>query len=73
MTKRETKVPKSERCAYIKCCYLAESLDCYGYKTDCVLYIKSNNMFYTSKAFDDAVNRLIDKTKAKHQELTTNA
>ena len=69
MTKRDTKAPVTIRCAYIKCCYLAEALDCFGYKLDCVLYLKSNNKFYTTKAFDDAVNTLIDKAKAKYEKI----
>jgi hypothetical protein len=62
---------KSEVCAYKECCYLAEALECYGYKTYCVLYLKSNNRFYTSKSFDEAVDRLINKTKAKYLKLNT--
>ena len=66
---RETVPKKTERCAYIECCYLAEALECYGYKADCILYIKSNDRFYTRQAFDAAVNNLIDKAKAKHELL----
>lgn len=66
---REIVPRKTERCAYIKCCYLAETLDCYGYKADCILYIKSNDRFFTRQAFDAAVNSLIDKTKVKHDLL----
>ncbi|MCK5127152.1 MAG: hypothetical protein KAR42_12935 [candidate division Zixibacteria bacterium] len=69
MTKRPKERKKAERCAYIKCCYLAEALNCYGYKRDCILYLKSNDYFYTSRAFDEAVNNLIDKTKANHEML----
>jgi hypothetical protein len=66
---REKEGSKTEQCAYLKCCYLADSLDCYGYKSDCVLYKKSNNLFFARKSFDDAVDRLIDKTKAKYDLL----
>ena len=68
MPKKET-FKKSEVCAYKECCYLAEALECFGYKTDCVLYLKSNNQFYSRKSFDEAVDRLINKAKAKHSNL----
>ena len=68
MPKKET-YKKSEVCAYKECCYLAESLECFGYKTDCVLYMKSNDRFYTRTSFDEAVDKLINKTKAKFELL----
>jgi len=64
---------QSECCAYKKCCYLADELECFGYKIDCVLYLKSNNEFFTRKSFDEAVNRLIDKTRARFEGLTITA
>ncbi len=70
MTKRNTEIPKTVRCAYLHCCYMADLLDCYGYKLDCILYLKSNNQFYTTRAFDEAVNRLIDKAKVKHHKIS---
>ncbi len=60
---------KSEICAYKECCYLAEALECFGYKLDCVLYRKSNNRFYTRKSFDEAIDRLINKARAKYELL----
>lgn len=70
LKKKRDKTPqKTEKCAYIKCCYLAEALECYGYKSDCILYLKSNNCFFTRKAFDEAVNRLIDRSKVRHEQL----
>jgi hypothetical protein len=60
---------KSDICAYKECCYLADALECFGYKLDCVLYRKSNNRFYTRKSFDEAVDRLINKARAKHELL----
>jgi hypothetical protein len=60
---------KNERCAYLKCCYLAEGLKCFGYKTDCVLYLKSNGEQYSEARFHDAMNRLINKTRAKYEKL----
>lgn len=58
--------PKKERCIYLKCCYLADALECSGYKLDCVLYQKSNNRECSSFMFDKAVDQLIDRTRAKH-------
>ena len=60
---------KNERCAYQKCCYLADALRCFGYKTDCVLYLKSNGESYNETRFHDAMNSLINKTKAKYEKL----
>lgn len=65
MNKQET-FKKPEVCGYKQCCYLAEALECFGYKTDCVLYQKSNEGFYTRKSFDEAVDRLINKAKTKY-------
>ncbi len=63
-------VPKrAERCSYIRVCYLAESLNCFGYKIDCPLYQKSNGLYFDEKRFDDAMNRLINKTRAKFDKL----
>lgn len=58
-------IKKSERCAYVRACYLAEELRCFGYKTDCVLYQKSNGEFYNETSFHEAMNKLIDKARAK--------
>ncbi len=62
-------VKKNERCAYVRACYLAEELRCFGYKTDCVLYQKSNGEFYNESSFHDAMNKLIDKARTKFVEL----
>ena len=58
-----------QRCAFIRCCYLADALNCYGYKVDCALYKKSNDLFLRSKDFDEAMNSLIDTVRAKDQSL----
>ncbi|MBU8934562.1 MAG: hypothetical protein KOO62_11235 [candidate division Zixibacteria bacterium] len=60
---------KAERCAYIRACYLAEGLKCFGYKTDCPLYQKSNGDFCSKGRFDQAMDELIDKTRAKFENL----
>ncbi len=59
--------PKVERCAYIRACYLAEELRCFGYKTDCPLYLKSNGEYYSHERFNEAMDKLINKTIAKYQ------
>lgn len=60
---------KNERCAYLNCCYMAEALTCFGYKTDCVLYLKSNGEQYIEERFHEAMDRLINKTKARYEKL----
>ena len=57
------------RCAYLKDCYLAEALECYGFKTDCPLYLKSNDEPCNEARFHAAVDQLINKTRAKHERL----
>jgi hypothetical protein len=54
------------RCKYIDVCYMADGLQCYGYKSDCVLYRKSNNETVTTADFHRAFDELIRRTKAKH-------
>ncbi len=58
------------KCQYVDVCYLAESLQCYGYKLDCVLYTKSNGGAVTREDFHRAINELIDQTKARHLDIT---
>ena len=58
---------KSERCLYLKVCYLADELRCFGYKSDCPLYMKSNNNECSEESFNEAMDKLIDKTLQKHQ------
>lgn len=59
---RETK--PITKCRYTDVCYLAEALQCYGYKLDCILYTKSNGGPVTEEEFHNAINQLIDKAKA---------
>ncbi len=68
MRHRKT-LKKAERCAYIKACYLAEELKCFGYKTDCPLYRKSNGEYCNEEHFNAAVDKLIDRTRAKYARL----
>ena len=58
------------KCQYVDVCYLAESLQCYGYKLDCVLYTKSNGGNVTTEDFHKAINELIDLTKTQYFEKT---
>ncbi len=58
-----------ERCAFIRCCYLADELNCYGFKADCALYQRSNGALLPEKAFNRAVDNLIDKVRAKDERL----
>jgi hypothetical protein len=58
-----------ERCSYLKVCYLAEALRCFGYKTDCVLYQKSNGDQCDEARFHEAMDTLINKAKAKFENL----
>lgn len=62
-------IKTANRCAFIRVCYLAEGLMCYGYKTDCVLYRRSNGEICSAVRFDEAMNRLIDRTRAKHLDI----
>lgn len=58
---------KPVRCQYVQDCYLAEELRCYGYMTDCPLYMKSNGEPCSEERFDAAMDKLIAKTRAKHE------
>jgi len=71
MTKLTDKyaIKKKQECTYIKVCYLAEGLNCFGFKMDCPLYQKSNGEYLSMANFHKSVDELIDKTKAKHMGL----
>lgn len=64
-TQRSAK--KVERCVYVEACYLAEELRCFGYKTDCPLFQESTGEQYNEARFNDAMDKLINKTVAKYQ------
>jgi len=57
------------RCTYIRACYLADELKCFGYKTDCPLYRKCNGEYSDEAAFHEAMDRLIDRTRAVYAGL----
>lgn len=61
------------RCAYLKACYIADELRCFGFKTDCALYRKSNGEDMSEHEFNRAMDELINKTKARHQKLSLTA
>ncbi len=60
---------KLSRCAYVKVCYLTEAMRCFGYKTDCVLFLKSNGEACSEEKFHQAMDSLINKTKAKYEKI----
>ncbi|MDF1543632.1 MAG: hypothetical protein P1R58_00865 [bacterium] len=64
----KSEIKKACRCAYLKSCYMAEELKCFGYKTDCALYQKSNGEFYSEHRFNQAMDHLIDKARSKYFE-----
>lgn len=64
-----TQQKKISRCAYVKVCYLTEAMKCFGYKTDCVLFQKSNGDLCSEEEFHTAMDTLINKTKAKYAKL----
>ena len=57
------------RCAYTRVCYLAEELRCFGYRTDCVLYKKSNGEDCPEDRFHEAMDTLINKTRIKYEKI----
>lgn len=61
-------IKMTSRCAYLRACYLAEDLKCFGFKTDCALYQESNGEEYSEHRFNQAMDKLIDKTRTKYQD-----
>jgi hypothetical protein len=66
---RRLVIKMAVRCAYLKSCYLAEALECYGFRTDCPLYMKTNDEPCNEARFHAAMDRLIIKTREKHERL----
>ena len=60
---------KNNRCGYVFSCYLAEDLKCFGYKSDCVLYRQSNGQYFSEKDFNETMDKLINKTRLKHNKV----
>ncbi|MFH1687351.1 MAG: hypothetical protein ABIE70_07500 [bacterium] len=56
-----------KRCVYVRACYLAEELRCFGYKTDCPLYQESTGQYYDQTCFNAAMDKLIDKTLSRNK------
>jgi hypothetical protein len=69
MKKNNPSAKPTTRCIYIKACYLAEDLKCFGYMTDCPLFMRSNGEFCSEESFHKAMDRLIDKTRARYLAL----
>ena len=65
---REEPFKPTIRCKFIYACYLADELKCFGYRTDCPLYMRSNGEYCNEARFDLAMDRLIDKTRAKYEK-----
>lgn len=60
---------KSVRCSYLKDCYLASALECYGFKTDCPLYMRVNDEQCNEFRFNAAMDDLILRTRRKHDRM----
>jgi len=60
------------RCAYLKACYLGEAQECFGFKIDCPLYMKSNGEQCNEARFHAAMDRLIVRTKTRHDMMANN-
>lgn len=63
---RQEELKLSKKCAYLDYCYIAEGQDCFGYKSDCPLYMVSNDKKVPEISFHKAMDRLINTTKAKN-------
>ena len=70
MNQKKMKFKVAERCLYLKVCYLADEFKCFGYKTDCALYQKSNNETCSEEQFNNAMDKLINKAVLKYQDIS---
>jgi hypothetical protein len=66
---KKTPTQTAYRCAYIRVCYVADALTCFGYRTDCPLYLKTNGAPHDLDRFHRAMDELIDKARAKSLDL----
>jgi hypothetical protein len=64
-----SEISQPKRCAYLKYCYLAEAANCFGYKTDCPLYMVSNDEEVSEARFHKSMDALINKTKIQLNDL----
>ena len=64
------KIKPTQRCSYLQYCYIAEAQDCFGYKTDCPLYMSTNDEEVSETRFHRAMDNLINQTKFKHSKQT---
>ena len=67
--KKRLIMKKTVRCTYLKDCYLADALECFGFKTDCPLYMRANDEPCNEASFDAAMDNLILRTRQKHDRL----
>lgn len=65
MVRTSSKPSDVKKCVYIDSCYLAEMLECFGYRADCALYRQSDSLISSHKSFPEALDRLIVKAKAR--------
>ena len=67
--KKKLIMKKTVRCSYLKDCYLASALECYGFKVDCPLYMRINDEPCNDLRFNAAMDDLILRTRRKHERL----
>ena len=57
-----------KKCAYFDYCYIAEARDCFGYKTDCPIYMATNDEKVSESRFHKAMDKLINKVKVENMD-----
>jgi hypothetical protein len=57
-----------KRCGFAEVCYLADCLNCFGYKSDCPLYISGKSRPSSLADFHAAIDKLIQNTKVSYLE-----
>lgn len=53
-------------CAFVEVCYLADCLNCFGYKQDCPLFTTTHDGSLTSDDFHKAIDDLIQRTRVSY-------